>query len=349
MKKNRIRISVKWALSIIVFVVGLIILLYGVTTKDYKKIHYTEDNSINYKVFLKENHYFETPYLEENRTYIASLIDYIDIDYNYVIQFDEAVTGRYKYYIKASVYANKPNGDGYYWFKDYNLTEPQEMSISDTDSYVVHKNIHVNYDEYNQILNAFKKEYSMQTDGQLQIHLIVESAMKGEHYTDDIDLSADLKLSIPLLQQTVEASISKDVISHEKTLSMVDDSNQYIYICCIIVGVLMVSLALSSMVDLGVYLVQRNKNNLYKTKLKKILRNHDSIIANVTSLPSIEGLKTIKVTTFEELLDVYNEVRMPINYYQNHKKDESTFMIINDGVVWLYRLNKEDIEDDKKV
>ena len=50
--------------------------------------------------------------------------------------------------------------------------------------------------------------------------------------------------------------------------------------------------------------------------------------------------KMITLSTFEELLDVYNEVRMPINYYQNRKDYKSTFFIINNDVVWIYVLKR---------
>ena len=63
-------------------------LIYGIAKKDYIRIGYQENNSINYKVYLKENHYFETPYLEENGWYITNLIDYLDIDYRYIISFE---------------------------------------------------------------------------------------------------------------------------------------------------------------------------------------------------------------------------------------------------------------------
>ena len=83
--------------------------------------------------------------------------------------------------------------------------------------------------------------------------------------------------------------------------------------------------------------------------LRKILNNHDSIIVNAdfASLPNTDDYDVIKVTSFDELLDVYNEVRMPINYYQN-KSIESIFMIINDGVIWEYRLKKEEVEKNRK-
>ena len=51
------------------------------------------------------------------------------------------------------------------------------------------------------------------------------------------------------------------------------------------------------------------------------------------------------VSSFNELLDVYNEVRMPINYYQNKKHTQAIFMIINDVMCWEYILDKEEIEN----
>ena len=63
-------------------------------------------------------------------------------------------------------------------------------------------------------------------------------------------------------------------------------------------------------------------------ELDKILKNYDSIIANIKNLPDISSYKTIEVDKFEELLDVYNEVRMPINYYQEKTGKESIFIII---------------------
>ena len=322
--KKRLKITVKLTLISLVFLVGLVLLLYGLLSKDYIDIRYVENNKVNYKVYLKDNNYFETDYLGENRTYIASLIDYIDIDYNYVITYDKLVSGNYRYYIKATILANKPEGEGYYWRKDFQLTEPKKVNIKDLQSYAVVENIKVDYDKYNQILNSFKKEYSMQTDGELIISLVVESTTTGKEYTDEIKVDSDLSLSIPLLEQTVDASIQKDAISKDKTLSMLDNSRKIFYI------------------------IMKSKKNLYRTKLNKILHNHDSIIANVNTLPDLDELNVIDVQTFEELIDVYNEVRMPINYYQDNRRYISTFMIINDGIAWVYKFNKEDIEDDNK-
>ena len=52
-------------------------------------------------------------------------------------------------------------------------------------------------------------------------------------------------------------------------------------------------------------------------------------------LPELNGVNIIDVTSFDELLDVYNEVRMPINHCHINN-DESVFMIIHDKMAWRY-------------
>lgn len=320
--------------------------MYGLTAKNFINIKYAENNSIHYKVYLKDNNFFETEYLGENRTYIASLIDYIDIDYKYFITFDKVLSGKYNYYIKGVVSANKQNGeDGYYWKKEYQLTKPQEIKIKNTNSFQIKENIQIDYDKYNNILDSFKKEYSMQTDGQLTISLVVESTTNNSLFDEDINVNSDLKLSIPLLQQTVEASIEKDATSKSQTLSFRDDSKESFYTYCKITGIIIIVFAVLLLIGAILYSIKKSKKNLYQTKLNKILHNHDSIIANINTLPDTKELNIIEISSFEELIDVYNEVRMPINYYQDDENYESTFIIINDGIAWIYILSKEDMEE----
>ena len=111
---------------------------------------------------------------------------------------------------------------------------------------------------------------------------------------------------------------------------------------------MIIALSLILIINTIIYSIKKSKKNLYRTKLNKILHNHDSIIANITTLPDTEELNIIEISTFEELIDVYNEVRMPINYYQDDYKLESTFMIINDGIAWIYILSKEDMEEEQE-
>ena len=89
------------------------------------------------------------------------------------------------------------------------------------------------------------------------------------------------------------------------------------------------------------------KNHLYESTLKKFVDAHDSIIANVTNLPDITDLSLVHVSSFEELIDVYNEVRMPINFYENRNHTKAVFRIINDRMCWEYILDKGKVENSK--
>ena len=53
---------------------GFALTIFGLT-KTFISLEYKEDNSVNYNVFLKENNYFESRVLDENRTYITIIID----------------------------------------------------------------------------------------------------------------------------------------------------------------------------------------------------------------------------------------------------------------------------------
>ena len=326
---------------------GIALTIFGLT-KSYISLAYKEDNSINYKVYLKKNNYFETDYLDENRTYITSIIDYIKINYRYNLNFSENVNGEYTYYINAVVLANKPNGEeGYYWNKEYNLVEPKTLKLNNVKSLFINEIVKVDYHKYNAILEQFKKDYSIQTDGLLKIELVVKSKITGEKYTKEVEVPSNLNLSIPLLQKAVEASIEKNAVSNDSTLTMIDPIAKKIKLLCLMLGILIIFLTIVLIIRIIINRSNNRKNHLYESTLKKFVDAHDSIIANVTNLPDITDLSLVHVSSFEELIDVYNEVRMPINFYENRNHTKAVFRIINDRMCWEYILDKEKVENSK--
>ena len=60
--KSRVHLKFLWqyTLEAILLVIGILVLLFGFNDKTNKSICYSEDNSLNYKVFLKDNNYFAT-------------------------------------------------------------------------------------------------------------------------------------------------------------------------------------------------------------------------------------------------------------------------------------------------
>ena len=148
----------------------------GLNNKYEKVISYNSSSNVAYKVYLFENDYFEEPYLGMNRTYISSLINYIDIDFNYNLNFSEFVSGKYTYYVKGTIAADKiKENDGSYWSKSYILTEPETITYNDQNSFNISTNVIIDYQKYNNLLNEFKKDYGISFNGVFNVELIVNS------------------------------------------------------------------------------------------------------------------------------------------------------------------------------
>lgn len=334
---------IRVSLLTFLLVAGFALTIFGFTDS-YVTLKYSEDNSINYKVYLKPNNYFETPYLGENRTYITSIIDYIHINYLYNLNFSDEINGEYTYRIDAIVYANKSGGDGYYWSRTYNLVEPKTLKLNNVKNLFINEIVDVDYNKYNKVLEEFKKDYSIETDGLLKMQLVVESNATGNKYTDSIKIPSILSLSVPLLEKAVEASIEKDAVSNDNTLTMVDPIAKKIKTICFFLGLLIIILTIALIIRIFINRSINRQRHLYASTLKKFVDSHDSIIANVTNLPDIDGLNLVSVSSFDELIDVYNEVRMPINFYENKDHTKAVFRIINDRMCWEYILDKREIE-----
>ena len=104
------------AICIFFFVVGIFITIKGFNDFEIKKLSYTQNCDLDYKVYLKPNAYFDTNVLGKDKTYITTLIDNIEAFYNYRVTFSETLSGEYSYYVTATMKAEKEMKT--YWTKE---------------------------------------------------------------------------------------------------------------------------------------------------------------------------------------------------------------------------------------
>ena len=91
-----------WVVGI-VFVLIISIIFFGIYSKrdEVYYVKYDEVSNLSYDVALKENKYYEEDFLEKDRQYIASLIDYINANFKYELDVKEDLEYQYKYKIIA--------------------------------------------------------------------------------------------------------------------------------------------------------------------------------------------------------------------------------------------------------
>ena len=323
---------------LIFLVIGLGSLYIGLNTKKIVSLKYQEDNDIDYKVYLKDNDFFEEEYIEKGKTYITSLIDHIEINYKYNIDFSDDVDAEYKYKVMAKIESNKADTTGNYWTKEIDITKEQEEKIKKKPNYSIYQQVSIDYNKYNELLNEFKKSVGLtNSTGLLSIYLVINSDVNTKEI--ETPIKSNLVLKLPLSELAIEASIDSDVSNNVKEIKKTVKDDGLLYSILLVIGLFCTVLAIFL-----VFVLIRSKrlykrNYKYDLELDKILTTYDSIIVNIKDLPNIDEYDVIKVESFEELIDAHSEIRKPINYYQS--KDYSVFLLLNDNIIWEYILRRK--------
>ena len=341
--KNKINYTKVLLVILFMLVIVLNVVMYrkGFYKANVESIMYKEDNSINYKVYLKKNNFFDVPYLEEDKTYITSLIDYIKVNYNYNIQFNKVVSGNYKYYILATVEANKPNNEvGNYWTKNYKLSDEKKIKIDKSTEYSINQEIKIDYNKYNKALNEFKSTLGIASTGILKVRLVVESDLDSNGL--DVPVTSNLILKMPLSEKTIEASIDLDAKNNVKEITKVVETKEEKRSKLLVLGISFIV----ELVILAVLTIINRRNrraNMFENTVNKYLNTYDSIIVNIDKFPTLSDYNVIEVSSFEELLDAHSEVRMPINFYKYNKRT-CYFILMSDKTIWKKKKKKSDFD-----
>lgn len=347
MRMNKIK-KRKFIMTLIaLFALGVLFFSFGFKEcKDIRYI-YTENNSIDYKVYLKENKFFESKYLEKNKTYITSLIDYIDTDFTYNVNFNEAVSGELTYKLVAEIKADKSNNDvGTYWNKEYDLIDEKTDTIKNEKSHEIKLSKKIDYNKYNDLLNSFIKEYSLQAESTLRVYLDVKGNAKVDNTNENMDIDSEVSLTVPLSKLAIEGKIETDNNNKQKEIIKKEKEVEPFKNLLKVLFVITVIMFIYYFFQYVRFLMSRNDHLNYRDRIKKLTSDYEEIITKVKSI-NVNDFAIIDVESFDDILNVYNSVREPINFLFG--EEESRFFIIKGNSCYMYTLIKREINNyDKK-
>ena len=225
------------------------------------------------------------------------------------------------------------------------MTEPETITYNDQNSFNISTNVIIDYQKYNNLLNEFKKDYGISFNGVFNVELIVNSESKSDNIAKKIPVESLVEVKIPLTQQVIDLSID---LSNNDTKNSVsetlvnNDSSHYVFLgLSILFFVVTICLIWALFKEIRLFYLSKSQ---YSKALRKILSSYDSIIVNVSSVPSLDDLKIIEVNSFNELIDAHSEVRMPINYCEEVENYKSVFVLISDNIAWTYTLINHEYE-----
>ena len=76
-------------------------------------------------------------------------------------------------------------------------------------------------------------------------------------------------------------------------------------------------------------------------KLSKILKNYGNIIIEITTPINIDDYEIIEVKNIEEMVDLEEELRIPINFYEHIPNYYGEFTLIHNNIAYRYIIEEK--------
>lgn len=328
---------------IITFIIGIAILMFYFKKEGKHYISYDENSKVDYYVFLKENEFYKEQSFDESQdAYVAALIDKIDTNFRYKLDFYENLSYRYEYKIVADIeVSDKMTRTNIYHYSEDLKAEELKKSIG---LLKIDENIKIDYQKYNDIVNKFKEIYQLpNVVANLNVYLFVN--------VQNIEKSDTLRfmnrkvgsLSIPLSEKTVSIDVANSIVNETKKIE-VEALQDYSWILMISIAYIMIGTLY--IIYLIFYIRKtRTAQMIYDKEIKSILNNYDNYIQRINGSYNIGTSQVLKIESFSDMLEIRDTLKQPILMLENEAKDGSFFIIpATNSIIYTYALRVVDIK-----
>ena len=331
-------------------ILGFKFITNALSTNSDEKLHFQEKGNVKYSVCLKDNDFFEDECLDSNMSYVASLIKNISLDFNY--QFNgnyDNLASSIDYEIRAKLIIENKDTKTKYYEKDYVLVPKTTDSVQNSGTlYNLDKKVNIDYEYYNNIATNFKSQYGVDSQSYLEVYLNTYNNVNPKY--KDIPANAQISVRIPLSQKAIEINFNTQEINIDIEKYIISKAviiNDYQKLIAGIISLFLSLLFLS----FTIVIIKRYTKKLskYDKFINKILKEYDRLIVETATFPDEKGYNVLIINNFNELVDVRDNLRSPIMFYNVKDHKISKFYILNDNNLYLYIVNSKDINGgDKK-
>ena len=337
----RILMSVIISVGIFLPLLGIYLnYINGKTTESGKLYTASINKNSTYKVNLYDNSFVDTTEMKENKVYISDLVKNIDMNMIYSYSGVDKANIKYKYDIKAKltgeIINNDTNSTEKVWEKDYTLVDTKNDS-SKNSSFNISEKINIDFPKYSEEVKEFKKRFGMNLTAKLRIIMNIKA--NGKYKRNDINRKDKIIMEIPLGNQAF--SIKKD-FKESDSYSLYDEiTKEGIPIISYIFGAISLVFIIIFFVTYKIIFNIKPKSE-YNKELDKILKNYGQIIVEVNNAVKEKGCNLQDVKDFNEMVDLEEELRVPIILYENKRSHTATFSITYNDTIYKYVIKNRD-------
>ena len=332
----------------IMFILFLFSLLCITYKKEYK-LKYDENSILDYKVYLKDNDFYEEKYLGMDHAYIASLVDYIDVNMNYNFSTKENIKLNYDYKILATVNVKNRNGK-IIFKKDEKLFDSNKQDVSDDNLFSIKENVKINYDKYNNLVRDFIDNYKLSgVETILDVKLLVNVGGKSFDYDKDTSNKSAILLSIPLASDTTEFTINYNLSNESDVILQHSEALITNKVLLVLIIILAVCDLIGMILTVIIIIKSRNAQAKYDVELKRIKKTYGDYMCETNLTQKIEemekttSMKVISVKNINGLVDAVDKINKPILFHEEDSKS-SVFYVYDEKVCYIYHMSVKDFE-----
>ena len=346
-RKRDKRIAIQAAIIALVTVLTIVFsLVYNQFDKTYY-IGYTETGNVDYKVYLKENDFYEEEYLVKGQAYVASLIDKIAVDFYYTLAMDtQDVNYDYTYSIDAELEIFDEHTDKTL-YRPLDVKKDAVSASQNSSSILgVSEHVEIDYGYYNERANDFINTYGLtSTKASLILKMHVNVLSECESFEDDSKNEYVIALNVPLTERTVDIQMSTNVPNGEhKVIACAGTVNKNAFlITAIVLGCIDVILA--ALLVLFIFKT-RNRDINYTIMVKKLLSSYKSYIQQINNDFDVSGYRVLEVKTFAEMLEIRDTIQSPILMSENEDRTCTKFIITtNTDILYVFEIKVEGYDE----
>ncbi len=312
-----------------------------------KKLYsYNYKANMNYRVYLKNNNFFTTPYMGMNKQYIASIIDHIEVDTKYDFDSSEELSYNYTYSIIATARGLAEDAGGKkvdVWSKEYPISDPQNNNGTG-NKFSIAKTVNLDYNYYNQILTDFRNQFGLSVDARVDLtfNVKVSGGLVGSNDVT-LDENQNMTLQFPLLVQTVKVK-SDYVNSGGDTVYAKLDSTKHINFALLLISLVLFAVSLSIFIQLVKSLLKVTRKSEYIIALNKIMKDYGDIIAETHNMPDLGSYDVVNIKNFADMVDIEEELHSPIIYFEIEENAKCAFLIMNEKTAYRFLLKESDFD-----
>ena len=295
---------------------------------------YDINSNIDYKVFLFENDYLPYEYMQEGKAYISNLVAKVRADFDYTIKTSDKFDSEYEYDIYAKAIVAHETSGKELWTDRIDLVNNVKIDVEDKKNAIdrneikIKDSVEIPYNLFNTKVKAFKNQHNIPIKAFIDVELvIVDKVTKKQVATTG--LSMDLYEDIFEVSEVKTGEYTENITEEEVPNKILI----FVIFCIMFTSGLYTLFMIYLIIDYSL-----SKKTYYAKAIYTILKNYGDIVAEVVKPIELDNLKVIDVKNFDQMLDVEEELRIPIMFFETIKGKEGWFVLVHNDLAYRYIL-----------